>query len=276
MKHKSLIGMTICIMLISLLMASCATAITTAKNVPEYRLGSINDKPLIDFIGFKIDTNILSTANTATSVSEYDQAKLISQTQSLRQLGYNLETHRIANNKSDAYFGIYSLQEMELYKSDSRFVSFVEVSQTKLTYTDNAAKRSTQSGIGIGCLAGGGTFLVSGLAFSNLKGLEGMASAYKGVGGVTCLIGLPFIIAGMLPTKTTISFTGTYNAYLYDTQTKSLIRKDPITVFVNEEFEGSYSYDEASKEIVRNYISKHIYNEMLKEYEMLNKWVATK
>ena len=109
------------ILLLSATFMSCATAITVGKTIPKYELSKLYASPEMDFIGYKIDTNILSTSsssqlsagvwtpNVDTIMSEFDQAKAIANTKSLRQLGYNLENNRIANNKADSYFGIYSL-----------------------------------------------------------------------------------------------------------------------------------------------------------------------
>lgn len=41
---------------------------------------------------------------------------------------------------------------------------------------------------------------------------------------------VPFLIAALLPTKTKVNFTGLYNIYIYDTETKSLIRKEAVSV----------------------------------------------
>ena len=137
------------VLVLVMVLSSCATAIKMARDVPQYKINRVNSSPEMDFIGFKIDTSILSTSSTSKTfaglwgrdayvfMSEYGQAKAISNTKSLRQLGYNLESNGVAKNKSDSYFGIYSLQEMELYKSDSRYVTFVEVAQSMLNFKDN-------------------------------------------------------------------------------------------------------------------------------------------
>lgn len=275
--------------LLSCLLLSCATGITVGKTIPTYQISSFYDVPKMDFIGFKIDTNILSTSSSTkvskgfwgnqevdTIMSEFDQAKAIANTKSLRQLGYNLENSRIANNKADAYFGIYSLQEMELYKSDSRYVTFVEVAESKLNYKDNKGTKNVLAGVGGGLVLGGIPFVVVGGIFNNDQAVHDLAKGYMVTGGIVSAVGIPFLIAGLLPTKTEITFTGLYNIYIYDTQTKSLIRKESVSVQCAEEFKGSYSYDESSKEIVRDYVSQNVYNSLLKKYDELNNWVANR
>ena len=84
---------------------------------------------------------------------------------------------------------------------------------------------------------------------------------------------VPFLITALLPTKTTVNFTGLYNIYIYDTETKSLIRKEAVSVNCEETFKGSYTYDESSKEIVRDYVSQNVYNALLKKYDELSTWL---
>lgn len=274
--------------ILSFLFLSCATAITEGKIIPKYEISSFYETPKMDFIGFKIDTNILSTTSSTkistgvwtpdvdTIMSEFDQAKAISNTKSLRQLGYNLENSRIANNKSDSYFGIYSLQEMELYKSDSRYVTFVEVAESKLDYKDNKGSKNLFAGIGGGLVAGGAPLVAVGGVYKNYEYVSDLAQSYITSGGICMVAGLPFLIVALLPTKTKINFTGLYNIYLYDTQTKSLIRKETVSVNCSEDFKGSYTYDESSKEIVRDYISQNVYNALLRKYDELNTWLGNR
>ena len=92
-------------------------------------------------------------------------------------------------------------------------------------------------------------------------------------GGICMGASVPFLIAALLPTKTKVYFTGLYNIYIYDTETKSLIRKEAVSVNCEETFKGSYIYDESSKEIVRDYVSQNVYNALLKKYDELSTWL---
>lgn len=274
--------------LLPLLLTSCATAITVGKDITAYEVRSKFENPKMDFIGFKIDTNILSTTssskistgvwtrNVDTVMSEFDQAKAIANTKSLRQLGYNLEKNGIAYNKSDSYFGIYSLQEMELYKSNSKYVTFVEVAESKLNYNDNKSTKNILGGLGGGFLGGGLPLLIVGAAYSGDKYVSDLANAYKVMGGIFSVSGAVLTIGALTPTKTDIKFSGLYNIYLYDTETKALIRKESVSVNCSDTFKGSYTYDDSSKEIVQDYISKNIYNELLKKYDELNAWIVSR
>ena len=241
----------------------------------------------MDFIGFKIDTNILSTSSSTVSsgvwspkvitvMSEFDQAKAISNTKSLRQLGYNLENVKIANNKADSYFGIYSLQEMELYKSDSRYVTFVEVAESKFNYKEKTLTQQIAAGAWAGLFLPGSIFLTMGALYQDDKYVKDLAESYMKYGGICIGASLPFLIVMCLPVTTNITYSGLYNIYIYDTQSKALIRKEIVSVNCSEKFNGSYEADESGKEIVRDYISKNIYNALLLKYDEINKWLLSK
>jgi len=268
---------------------SCATAITTAKAVIPYELtNTLGTSCNMDFIGYKIDSNILSSSSSAKSsariwgteidtvMSEFDQAKAIANTESLKKLGYILENHGIALDKSSNYFGIYSLQEMELYKGENRYVTFIEVAQNKLNYDDNKGSKNIWGGFAGGFLAGGVPFTILGASWKDDEYLGDLGNIYMKFGIGASAIGLLCAIPALLPTKTKIDFNGLYNIYLYDTTTKQLIRKDSVSVKVKDEFTGSYTYDDSSKLIVQDYISRHIYNEIMKKYSELNIWLKSR
>ena len=100
-----------------------------------------------------------------------------------------------------------------------------------------------------------------------------LAKSSMTLGGICMGASVPFLIAALLPTKTKVNFTGLYNIYIYDTETKSLIRKEAVSVNCEETFKGSYTYDESSKEIVRDYVSQNVYNALLKKYDELSTWL---
>lgn len=260
-------------------LTSCATAIKESKDVEMYQIPEIKNEIVTDFIGFKTDTNILSTSSFDNEVmSEFDQAKAILNTDSLRKLGYNLETYSMANNMADSYFGIYSLQELELYKSTGRYVTFVEVAQSKLEYDENKVAQSIFSGIGSGLLGVGTGALIVGNVWSKNDDpdLSATGESAKLEGGLLLGASIPFLLLSLIPTKTEITFTGLYNIYIYDTETKSLIRKDTVSVKCKDKFSGSYTYDQNSKEIVWDYISKNVYNAIMKKYIEINSWLGYK
>lgn len=278
-----------CILLsLTSILLSCATAITTARNVVKYNFSSVQEKARMDFIGFKIDNSILSTSPTTyadpikarqviTVMSPFDQAKAISSSSALSSLGTTLSNNNIAENKADTYFGIYSLQEMELYKTDNRYVTFVEVAQNRFSYDSNESKQFIWGTFG-GSLAGGGlTFLMLGNTYSNNEdeNVKNVAETYQTMGGVFLGAGLLSLIPCLMPVKTTITFTGTYNVYIYDTLKKAIVRKEPVSLTFNETFEGSYDYDNRSKDIVHEFIAQQVSYSLLRKYDEINKWILT-
>ena len=159
-------------------LSGCVTPIKSVKSVQPYDLPpQINSAIKMDFIGYKIDTTILSTSATSKSspttwaietvMSEFDQAKAIAQIESLKKLGYILENSGIAEDKSSSYFGIYSLQEMELYKSKHPYVTFVEVAQSKLLYEENKRVKSAFGAIAGSLIAVGLPIAITGASYKN-------------------------------------------------------------------------------------------------------------
>lgn len=113
---------------------SCATAL---RGIPTaQRQQSVNSqKELIEFIGFKNDEKVTGTITAGTSpfasasVSVEKSIDLGSD-----DFGEVLEYLHLAVNRQHFYTGIYSLQELEMYKASTRFVSFVEVQQQRFVY----------------------------------------------------------------------------------------------------------------------------------------------
>lgn len=260
------------------LLCGCATAITTSKNVQNYSVKSIKSPEHIkmDFIGFKIDSAILSTSiqtkefNPTTIISEFDLAKSIS-AYILRNFGNTLQNSGIATDKSFSYFGIYSLQEMELYKSDNRYVTFVEFASTKMNIKDSRYSKEIWGNIAACSFGGGLPLLICGAAF---KDYGDLFQSYIGLGIGFNIIGVISGIVALTPSKTQIDFQGSYNVYVYDTLTKAIVRKDTVSVNQKEEFEGSITYNEDSKEVVNEYLSKIVTNSLLQKYDEISNWIS--
>lgn len=276
----------ISVVIIQTLFTSCATAIKMAKPVEPFVLSNnLEQSANMDFLGFKIDSNILSTTSSSktyagfwtaevdTVMSEFDQARAIKNTESLKKLGYILENYGIAEDKSSNYFGIYSLQEMELYKSNHRYATFVEVASSKLDYEDNKGSKVILGSIGASFIGGGLPLLVFGGMYKDDIYAKSLAKTYLVTGIGLSAVGTGFIIPALTPSKTKVNFNGVYNIYVYDTATKSLINKEAVSVNISETFKGSYTYDEASKNVVTDYISRIVSNNILEKYEEIHAWL---
>ena len=114
---------------LSLLLVLCLalSRCMTALNVPLVQQKSQSfGKEKFEFIGFKN----LPTKNKV-----------------LNDFGVELERAHIAVNRQDFYMGVYSFQELEVYKSTMRYVSFVDVEQISSTYNDGV---SDNNGLAVG------------------------------------------------------------------------------------------------------------------------------
>lgn len=262
-------------------LSSCATAISVGK-VQEYKLTVTNPEPVMDFIGYKIDTSLVPTVsdssaegdewtaniNTVMVMPTVDQAQAVTITKGLGNLGQNLESVKLANNKAHSFLGNFSLQELELYKGDSRYVTFVEVAKNDFKYYDNGATKLPfgLSGAGLATTSAISTFFL----LPTLEPVLYVPSMLLGVPSV------PLLILAFMPSKTKVSFDGAYNVYVYDTQAKSLIAKDTVSLTWDKTFKGSYMYDKESKDALENYVGQEIYNVLVKKYDELNRWLKNR
>lgn len=274
----------------SIILSSCATAIK-APPVEAIKIKTeLDATPQMDFIGFKIDSTILSSTPKSNIVfSEFEQAKAIRDTKSLRTLGNTLEKAHIAQDKSFAYFGIYSLQEMEAYKSNNRYVTFIEVAQNDFLWDDNSYTKEKLTKGAIGLISSGAIFTIGGITFKNVspneedekkaeaarKTFNTVGDAYIGIGISSGIIGAVLACVASTPTKSDIFFNGTYNIYIYDSKTKEILRKEPVNVHIFNTLSGSYDYDQESKNSVNEYISANVSNAILKKYQELNRWLKS-
>lgn len=285
MKNK--LGLCCSLIILNLSLSSCATAIIAGKQVESYKIESvINEKPIMEFIGYKGDSNILSTTSETknsfgtvlTVMSPFDQWKAITQTESLRTMGATLQDKNMAIDKSFAYFGIYSLQELELYKAQTRYVTFIEVAKNQYKIKDNGTDKKL-----LGLMSA--TYLGSGLAFNILSSSipaketsgyytydnSGSKNFYQGFGIGCDIVGVLCLIPAITKSKTVSTFEGLYNIYVYDTLSKEIIYKDGVSISSTDDFDGSYFYDDASKKVVNEYYGKIISNALLRKYDEINK-----
>ena len=145
----------------------------------------------------------------------------------------------IAVDESKAYFGIYSFQELEAYKSKKRYVTFVEISNFSLTYKDNYESGSRIAG-------------------AALLGLI-----------VTAPIGIPLLSQ---PYYTTMYCRANCNIYVYDTVSRTIIYNssgnDELDIRHSDTFKGIWwKTPEMEKDEIRDYYGMIIANEVLEKYQ---------
>lgn len=180
------------------LFASCQTEMSLENPEDSIQLESNFTVPNMEFIGFK-------GQGSFGQVTQSDIDGIIGSS-ALKNLGGNLQYAGIASDMSDAYFGIYSLQELETYKNKKRYVTFVDMSDFKLTYKD-----VTNYGVQLT-----GAFL-TGLI-------------------VTAPIGAVMMLAA--PYKTEMHLVGTCRIFVYDCNTNTVIGTENIVVNQTDTFKG--------------------------------------
>ncbi len=257
---------------------SCASTMTFDKKanlvIPdEFQAKS---SPDLEFIGFKADANNLPTGNGETIKftgwtretyyfpSDFDLWKTYKTDTYIKNLGNVLEKSNVAYDKSFSYFGIYSLQELELYKSDKRFITFVEVNKNHLSGTikDNWVwPAAILMGTGAGIAPGGLVWVVSDP--DGTLGLKESGKKMVGIGIGTLALGAVFCA---LPAKSTLMFNGEYQIYVYDTKEKKVIYKDAVIVSEMDTYKGSFFNENTNQNEVYNYYGSLIYNAILQKY----------
>ena len=84
--------------------------------------------------------------NSARKYKLDKDVEVILKTKAFSRLGGDLQLAGIAVDQREAYFGIYSFQEIETYKNTKRYVTFVDMSDFSLTYKDNYMSGSRVAG----------------------------------------------------------------------------------------------------------------------------------
>ena len=273
MSGKRFFFLLACCLLLCEFLTSCSTTpITEIPEVEDYQVTSQAEKSSLEFIGFKMDPQKLI----------YDQlvtAKSISATDDFKKLGYNLEKNNFGIDKSNLYFGLYDVQEFQNYKNKKRFITFVDIEYNSLKYEISGKFKwvwATLSGLSFGSSLG---LLKSGTDIKPQRGSPGYSAlkkqyeTYITAGLITSLIGAGFLIPALKTPKTTATFNGTYNIYVYDTQTQSIIRRETISIKETAEFKGVYTANQESQDKVMEYYSKLISNKILQKYEEIALWL---
>ena len=275
-----------CISILAFLFMSCASVMNFDKKVSVEIPNEFQQKesPDLEFIGFKADANNLSTGNgesiklsgtwtreTYTFPSDFDLWKTYRTDSSLKNLGNVLEKSNVAYDKSFSSFGIYSLQELELYKSDKRFVTFVEVNKNHLggTVKDNWIwPGAILLGAGAGTMSGGSIWVVSDP--DNSLGLRDPGKVMVGVGLGTALLGAACYA---IPAETTLNFSGEYQIYVYDTKDKKVVYKDVAVISETDKFKGSFFNESTNKYEVFDYYGTVVNNAILRKYAEVQRFL---
>ena len=240
--------------------------------------------PELEFIGFKADANNLSTGNgesvkiagtwtteTYTFPSDFELWKTYKTDSSLKNLGSLLEKSNVAYDKSFSYFGIYSLQELELYKSEKRFVTFVEVNKNHLGGTVKEKwiwPGAILLGTGVGLVSGGAIYVTGDP--DNTLGLGKPGKVMIGIGLGTTAVGAAL---AAIPCETILRFDGEYQIYVYDTKDKKIVYKDVVSVAKKDTYKGSFFHNSTNKYEIYDYYGTLVHNAILKKYTEIQRFI---
>ncbi len=211
-KLQSIITKLTCLVIVVLMvcMTSCQTALKLT--LPSKPTVSYQDygKGMIEFIGFK-GTYTKENIKNVPVFANY---------------GRQLEAKGIAIDRSDFYLGIYSLQELYMYKGEKRYVAFVDVLKYQNTYNDNVGYRS-------------------GLALTGWM-----------IAGLTCFTLFPVYVP-MVCAANSNECTLNYNVecvlYIYDTESKQIVLRTPYTAEYNVKAEGQYMHKDTDRGAITEY-----------------------
>lgn len=197
-------------------LSSCSTALQGVQSVPrkQQQFGKEN----MEFIGFK-------------NISRNNMM--------LRDFGTELERSHIAINKQSFYMGIYSLQELETYKSTMRYVTFVDV--IKQSYTQNDV--------------------------INYK--DGLAITGWLIAGLTCFTLFPVYVPMICcagGNQCQINLNCEYQLYVYDTVKKEVVLTTPIEIKQRDLYEGQFIHKKTDKAAVNERYKNILFNTLLENY----------
>ncbi len=214
MKHSKLF---LTILAFLPLLTSCHTALQVPK--VESVATKTYGKPNMEFIGFK-------NMNRNTAI--------------MKNFGAELERRNIALNRQDFYMGVYSLQELETYKSTMRYVTFIDISRLYDNWNDAVADN------------------------------DGLEVGGWVIAGITCFTLFPVYVPMLCAAdgnSCQLDVSCVCTLYVYDTQKDEIILSIPIEYKDSQTFKGQYSHKKTDREAVKQRSRTLLYNSLLPYFE---------
>lgn len=209
---------------VAVLFCSCHTALQVTqvqRNMP------IMQKANMEFIGFK-------NMNRNNPM--------------FKEFGADLERSNIVLNKQNFYMGIYSLQELETYKSSMRYITFIDV--VRHTYSHSDAVHDNPD----------------------------MEYAGWFIAGFTVFTLFPVYVPLLCcadKNDCQITMKGEYILYVYDTQKKEVVFSSPIEISEDDIYKGQYSHKNTNQKEVNERYKNILYNTLYEHYVNAYNHVAT-
>lgn len=208
----------------TILLSSCHTALYVS-NVSRNTLNM--DAPNMEFIGLKnMNKNNLM----------------------FKDLGADLERANIAVNKQTFYMGMFSLQELETYKSTKRYITFVDVVRHAYSHSDAVHDNPD------------------------------MELAGWMIGGLTAFTLVPVYVPLLCAADKNdcqITLKGEYILYVYDTVKKEVVFTSPFEISENDIYTGQYSHKKTDQKAVNERYKNILYNALLTQYAQAYNYVNT-
>ena len=165
-----------------------------------------------------------------------------------KELGSDLERANMAINKQNFYMGMFSLQELETYKSSKRYITFVDVARH--TYSHSDAVHDNPD----------------------------MELAGWMIGGLTAFTLIPVYVPLLCAADKNdcqITLKGEYVLYVYDTKKKEVVFTSPFEINENDIYTGQYSHKKTDQKAVNERYKNILYNTFLTQYEQAYNYVNT-
>ena len=212
------------IVVLGLTFSSCKTALNVPLTQPKQQLFG---QERMEFIGFK---------------------NLPPKNKTLEDFGMQLERAHIAVNRQDFYMGVYSFQELEVYKSSMRYVSFVDIEKISSTYNDGINDNPSLTTWG---------WFMAGFTVFTLP-----------------MVYVPMIVCGNKD-YCQLSVNLKCKLYVYDTVKKEIVLTTPIDYQWAETYKGQYLHKDSTRDAINDSNQARIYNELLDYYARAYNFIET-
>lgn len=166
----------------------------------------------------------------------------------LRDFAVELERCNIAINRQGFYMGTFNLQELANYKSQQRYITFLDV--VRQTYSHSDAVHDNNG------LEVGGWVIAAITAFT-------LVPVY-----------VPMLCAAD-KNDCQINLIAEYRLIVYDTQLKEIVMNAPIQIAEQDLLTGQYSHKETNRKEVDEHYRTILYNILLAQYAQAHSYVNT-
>lgn len=208
----------------AILFSSCHTALTVSQ---VSRQSFQQPSPNMEFIGLK---------------------NMNKNNPMFKEFGSDLERANIALNKQNFYMGMFSLQELETYKSTKRYITFVDVVRHTYSHSDAVHDNPDMEFAG---------WFIAGFTIFTLFPVY-----------------VPLLCAAD-KNDCQVVLKGEYVLYVYDTKKKEVVFTSPFEINESDIYTGQYSHKNTDQKAVNERYKNILYNTLLAQYAQAYNYVNT-